>query len=145
MPAACGAVANRDELDGAGDDGSQLLIGLASPLQPLAVDDEDVDVAVADGSLACGERVVAVDACVDVDRVALCLDGLGQFGGDGTGHADVFGASAAAQQRGQDDDAGDDNDHHDQRREEGPRAAALAHLSRRDEPGLPGAVHAATA
>ena len=44
MPAAAARSLNGDQLDGAGDDGLQLLVGSALPLQPSRVDDEHVDV-----------------------------------------------------------------------------------------------------
>ena len=144
---ACGhrPVSNREELDRAGHDRPQLLIGLATPLEPARVDDEHVDVSVPDRLLAGRDALVAVYVCLDADRLALRLDGAWQFGRDGTGHTDVLRASTALEHGGQDDHAGDDDDHHDQRREEGTRTAPLAHLSDRDEPGLARAVHASTA
>ena len=141
-----GPLPHCDELDGAGDDRPQLLVGLASPLEPASVDDEHVDVAVADGLLAGGDGLVAVHARVDADCVALRSDGARQFGGDG----DRSGRCPSCllpllEQRRQDDHAGDDDEDHDHRCAEGAGPAALAHLSGRDEPALADAVHAATA
>ena len=48
-----------DQLDGAGDDRTQLLVGLAPPLQLSSVDHEHVDVLLADGLLG-GHVVEAV-------------------------------------------------------------------------------------
>ena len=39
-----GPFPNGDQLDGAGDDSAQLLVGAARPLEPVGVDDEHVDV-----------------------------------------------------------------------------------------------------
>ena len=72
-----GPVADGDDLDGAGGDGLQLLVGLALPLETAGVDDEHVDLPVADRLLAGGDGVIAVDADRGVDRVALCLEGGG--------------------------------------------------------------------
>ena len=139
-----GPLADGDELDGAGDDGLELLVGPAFPLQPPGVDDEHVDVAVADGLLAGGQAGVAVDAGRGPDGLRLLGDGGGQRGGGRAGEADVLGA-AGLEQGGQDEHGGHADDHEDDRRQEGAGPAPLAHLPPRDEPGLPHAVHAATA
>ena len=57
-----GPLADRDQLNGTRQDRTQLFVGLAPPLQPLSVDDENVDIAVADGLLPGGQGLVAVHA-----------------------------------------------------------------------------------
>ena len=114
---------------------------------PLSVDDEDVDLAVADGLFALGQVGVAVDACRRADGVGLGLRSpREQSVGRGARRGrcpwccrwsrSALGSAIAA-------DDGDDHDH--ERREEGARAAAFAQLAFGDEPALPDAVHAATA
>ena len=139
-----GPVAQCDRLDGNRDDRAQLFVGAALPLQLPGVDDQDVDVAAADGLLAGDERGVGADACFGTDGIALALDHALQPARNRAGETDVL-RVAAPEDRRQDDDRGHDEDHHDQRCPEGARAAALTHLAPGDEPSLTYAAHIATA
>ena len=78
-PGGLGPVADGDELDGAGDDRLELLVGALAPLELSGVHHEDVDVTVAHGGFA--GWVVVVDADGGVDGVALCLHGGGEPAG----------------------------------------------------------------
>ena len=134
-----------DQLDGAGDDRAQLLVGLAPPLQPSRVDDEHVDVLVPDGLLAGGDVVVAVHAHGHIDGVALVGDRPRQRFWRSAGQADIPGARARVDHVGQHDRGHHDDDHHHQAGQEAPGSAPLADLPEGDQPALPQPVHAATA
>ena len=113
---ACGRcpVLDCDQLDGAGDDGPEPLIGFTSPLEPLRVDDQHVDVSVADGLLARrdtrnGARVPGCRRSRSAFRMAR---------GSSVGMEPVIPMSFVPplllEHGRQDDHADDDNDHHDQ-------------------------------
>jgi hypothetical protein len=144
-PGGLGPVAHGEQLDGAGHDGLELLVGALAPLELPGVHHEDVDVPVAYGSFAGGSGVVVMDADGGVDGVALCLHGGGEPCWRRSGQPNVLGAGPGVEECGQYDGAGDGQEHHQQRREEGARTAALADLAGCDEPDLARAVHAATA
>ena len=144
-PGGCRPLLHGDQLDGAGDDSTQPLVGLAAPLQLLGVDHEHVDVLVADGLLPGSHVVVAVHAHRHVDGVALVGDGTRQLGGDVPGEADVFGDGAGVDHRRHGDHGDDDEQRDHDPRPEGLGSAPLAQLPEGDQPTLPQAVHAATA
>ncbi len=93
MPASAARSSHGDELDGAGDDGLELLVGVVTPFEPFGVDGEHVDVPGTHRLLAGGERVVAVDDHFDVERSGVGLDGAGQSVRDGASEPDIFGSS----------------------------------------------------
>jgi hypothetical protein len=101
-------------------------------------------VALADGLLGGGEAGVEVDAGRDPGGLCLLGDGGRQRGGSGAGDANVPGAGGL-EQGGQDEHGGHAHDQEDDRCLEGAGPAPLAHLPPRHQPGLPHAVHAATA
>ena len=68
------AVLDGHDLDGAGHDCFELLVGSALPFKLATIDDEHVGLAVAHGLFAVGPCGVAVDADVCCDRVGLRLD-----------------------------------------------------------------------
>ena len=141
-----GPVADGDELDGAGGDGLELLVGLPLPLQTAGVDDEHVDLLVADRLLAGGDGVVAVDADRGVDRVALSFAGrraapsgiepvrpMSLVPGPVSSSAGSAMAAATAMSMSTSD-------------KRKPRDRPRSRISRAsDQPALPDAVHAATA
>jgi hypothetical protein len=110
---ACGGgpLAHGDQLDGAGHDGLEPLVGLAWPLQPLRAGHEHVGAALADGLLAGGETGVVVHPGRDPDGMGLFGDGGCQRGGRGSGQADVPGAAAGAEQGGHDQHGSHGHDH----------------------------------
>jgi hypothetical protein len=140
-----GAFLHRHQLDGAGDHRLELLVGPLAPLQAAGVDHQDVDVAVAHGRLSVGDGVVAVEADGGVDRLPLGLECLAQRRRCRAGEADILGPRAGVEQGGQGDGRRRGQQHEHERGQEGPGAPPLAHLAGGDQPGLPEAVHAATA
>jgi hypothetical protein len=134
-----------DQLDGAGNDRTQLLIGPAPPLQPASVDHQHVDVLLAEGVLPGGHVVEAVHPHRHADGGVLAGDGPRQLARDGAGQADILGPRAGVQHRGHDDYREDDEEHDRQAGAEAARAAPLAQLPEGDQPTLPQAAHAATA
>ncbi len=139
------AVLHGDDLNGSGDDRLQLLVGASSPLQLLRVDDEQVDVAIADGLFAGRQRVVVVDTGPDVDSAALRSYDVRQRSRDGPGETDVLRAPTGVDQRWERDHSDHRDDHDHDRGDERPGSASFPQLALRDQPGLARAVHAATA
>ena len=144
-PGGLGPVVDGDELDGAGDDRLELLVGALAPLELPCVDDEHVDVAVADGGFAVGAGVVAVDADRGVDGVALCLHGGGELRRRRPVSPTSLVPGPVSSRAGRAIAAATARSISSERREEGAGAAALADLAGCDEPALAHAVHAATA
>jgi hypothetical protein len=134
-----------DQLDGAGDDGLQLFVDSAPPLQPLRVDQKHVDVFRADGLLPGDHIAVPVQADRDADGIALAEDGRRQRAGSGTRQTDILRASAGVQHCRHHDHGDDHDDHHHQPSPKAARSAALAHLAKRHQPRLSQTGHAATA
>ena len=134
-----------DQLDGAGDHGAHSFVDFAAPLQPSSVNDEHVDVVVADCLLGADDVVVLVDAHRHTDCVALVGQRAWQRGWNRASEADVGGRRTGFEQCRHDDCGDDDEEHDHQPGTEAAGPAALAHLPNGDEPDLLQADHAATA
>ncbi len=122
-----------------------MLVGLPTPLQPSRVDDEHVDVALANSLFPGGDVVVAMYLDRFADCLALVADRPRQLLGDVAGQPDIERASAAVEQRRHDDHGEDDEQHDDERCPERTRSAPLAHLPDRHQPTLLQVAHAVTA
>ena len=144
-PEGPGAFFDGADLDGGRGEGLELLVGASPPLELAGVDDENVDLSVANGLFTFGDCFVVVDADLGSDRVSLRVDGRGERCRAGAGHAHVLGSARRVEKGGECDHTDNCDDHDRQGRQEGAGPAAFPELTFRDAPSLADAVHAATA